>query len=282
MQTQQNYYNAPTRSTFVAYTCAALMIFFVVILCMLYQDTEKLRKKTVALGVRIGKLEKRNRKLARMEFRTPNNRAASALPPSRPATVTNPAPESTVAAVSATGQTARQSAAVQATAMKPKLSSATAEPIAKINTGDISTLRAPSYVSAPTAGETTDTTPETAPKSSAAKPVGKPSKPEASAKGKDITTTEPGNDTGPQINKGMTAQGKILATNQSQMRVILSLGSSSAIQVGNRFNVYRNDRWVGEIVVAKVFADMSMCEIKSSPLGIRVEDIAKAAAKSSR
>jgi len=69
--------------------------------------------------------------------------------------------------------------------------------------------------------------------------------------------------------------GQILATNPDQMRVMLSLGATSGIEEGKRFVVYRAKRWVGEIRVAKVYSDMSMCEIISTTQGIRVDDVAK-------
>lgn len=71
--------------------------------------------------------------------------------------------------------------------------------------------------------------------------------------------------------------GQILATSPEQMRVILSLGKSRGVKEGQRFDVYRADKWVGDIRVTKTYEEMAACEIVSTPRGLRMGDLVKVA-----
>lgn len=71
---------------------------------------------------------------------------------------------------------------------------------------------------------------------------------------------------------------KILASNEAQRRVMLSVGASSGIQPGKRFTVWRGGKYVGDIRVIRVFSNMSACEIVTpTKYGMRVGDLARAA-----
>jgi len=64
--------------------------------------------------------------------------------------------------------------------------------------------------------------------------------------------------------------GKILAVNLESNFVVIDLGSSSGVKVGDLFGVYRDTKSIGTISVIQTRASISACDIKkmSTMLGI--------------
>lgn len=75
--------------------------------------------------------------------------------------------------------------------------------------------------------------------------------------------------------------GEILTFNPDTRKVYLSLGSANGgLQPGNRFSVWRGEKYVTDIRVVKVFSVTSTCEVDGpTPIGIRAGDIARLAAR---
>ncbi len=69
---------------------------------------------------------------------------------------------------------------------------------------------------------------------------------------------------------GLTFPGKILAVNLDSNFVVIDLGSSAGVNIGNVFNVYRDAKSIGSISVIQVRTNISACDIKrmSTPLKI--------------
>jgi chromosome segregation ATPase len=64
--------------------------------------------------------------------------------------------------------------------------------------------------------------------------------------------------------------GKILAVNSDSNFVVIDLGISSGVKLGDTFNVYRDGKTIGSIAVIQVRDSISACDIKrmSTPLKI--------------
>ncbi len=289
MSDKQTVYAAPSLSTVVAYLCAVVTVFFVTLFCCLYQGYRKTKHTLTeaktdlkTMDARLKRLESGNATLAHAQpaaaaspkpaspsqpggasaDRRPDNPQSRETPPARPATRRHPQPS--------TENTRSQ---------EP-------EPTETFRPGTIATLRGPEEPDKPETPETPAAKPApTQEKTARAQADPAPRGPEVARADTDpaqpsATPTEPQSEEQPgqpAAPEPRQLRGKILATNPDQHRVILSLGSTSGIENGARFNVYRGDRWVGDIRVARVFADMSMCEVKGTPHGIHVEDIARAA-----
>ncbi|MCX5693660.1 MAG: hypothetical protein NT014_00775 [Candidatus Omnitrophica bacterium] len=79
----------------------------------------------------------------------------------------------------------------------------------------------------------------------------------------------------PSADRGSSVQiqeypGKILAVNLDSNFVVIDLGSSSGVKIGDIFNVYRDAKSIGTIGVIQTRASISACDIKriSTPLKI--------------
>ncbi|MDP2831441.1 MAG: hypothetical protein Q8O02_04265 [Candidatus Omnitrophota bacterium] len=69
--------------------------------------------------------------------------------------------------------------------------------------------------------------------------------------------------------------GKILAVNLESNFVVIDLGSSSGVKIGDVFNVYRNARFIGAIGVIQIRASISACDIKKMNIPFKTGDYVK-------
>jgi len=69
--------------------------------------------------------------------------------------------------------------------------------------------------------------------------------------------------------------GKVLAVNLESNFVVIDLGSSSGVKVGDVFNVYRDARSVGSIGVIQTRPNIAACDIKRMSTPIRIGDSVK-------
>jgi len=77
--------------------------------------------------------------------------------------------------------------------------------------------------------------------------------------------------------KGASAQaydfpGKILAVNLESSFVVIDLGSSSGVRVGDTFGVYRGDNLIGSVSVIQTRAGISACDIKKMSTSFKIGD----------
>jgi predicted nuclease with TOPRIM domain len=72
-----------------------------------------------------------------------------------------------------------------------------------------------------------------------------------------------------------TPAGKILAINRDTNFVIIDLGEDTGINIGNSFQVYRNDKPIATIEVIQLRKDVAACDIKKETTPIRIGDIVK-------
>jgi chromosome segregation ATPase len=73
----------------------------------------------------------------------------------------------------------------------------------------------------------------------------------------------------------LTFPGKILAVNLDSNFVVIDLGSSAGVSVGNVFNVYRNARSIGSISVIQTRVNISACDIKRMSTSLKIGDSIK-------
>ncbi|MDD5130127.1 MAG: hypothetical protein PHS66_03625 [Candidatus Omnitrophica bacterium] len=66
--------------------------------------------------------------------------------------------------------------------------------------------------------------------------------------------------------------GKILAVNLDSNFVVIDLGSTSGVKVGNTFNVYRDAKSIGTIAVIQTRAGISACDIKRMNTPLKIGD----------
>ncbi len=66
--------------------------------------------------------------------------------------------------------------------------------------------------------------------------------------------------------------GKILAVNADNNFVVIDLGASSGVKVGDMFNVYHAGKPVGTIAVIQTRDSISACDIKRSSAPLRIND----------
>lgn len=66
--------------------------------------------------------------------------------------------------------------------------------------------------------------------------------------------------------------GKILAINADNNFVVIDLGASSGVKVGDSFNVYRAQKVIGSIAVIQVRDNISACDIKRTNSPLRIGD----------
>ncbi|MDP2927236.1 MAG: hypothetical protein Q8N80_00305 [Candidatus Omnitrophota bacterium] len=69
--------------------------------------------------------------------------------------------------------------------------------------------------------------------------------------------------------------GKILAVNLDSNFVVIDLGSSFGVKVGDVFNVYRDARSIGSIGVIQTRANISACDIKRMSTPLKIGDSIK-------
>ncbi|MCX5699639.1 MAG: hypothetical protein NTX01_08070 [Candidatus Omnitrophica bacterium] len=72
-----------------------------------------------------------------------------------------------------------------------------------------------------------------------------------------------------------TFSGKILAVNLDSNFVVIDLGSSTGVNVGNVFNVYRDARSIGSIGVIQTRVNISACDIKRMSTPLKIGDQVK-------
>jgi chromosome segregation ATPase len=68
------------------------------------------------------------------------------------------------------------------------------------------------------------------------------------------------------------SSGKILAVNLDNNFVVIDLGSSSGVYLGNIFNVYRDAKLIGSISVIQTRANISACDIKKMSAPFKIGD----------
>lgn len=66
--------------------------------------------------------------------------------------------------------------------------------------------------------------------------------------------------------------GKILAVNADNNFVIIDLGASSGVKVGDMFNVYRAQKSIGSIAVIQTRDNISACDIKRTSAPLKIGD----------
>ena len=66
--------------------------------------------------------------------------------------------------------------------------------------------------------------------------------------------------------------GKILAINADNNFVVIDLGASSGVKIGDSFNVYRAQKVIGSIAVIQVRDSISACDIKRTSAPLRIGD----------
>ncbi len=66
--------------------------------------------------------------------------------------------------------------------------------------------------------------------------------------------------------------GKILAVNTESNFVVINLGISSGVKVGDEFNVLRSGKSIGSIVVIQARDNISACDIKKVSTALKADD----------
>ncbi|MFC1645963.1 hypothetical protein ACFL2Y_02160, partial [Candidatus Omnitrophota bacterium] len=103
---------------------------------------------------------------------------------------------------------------------------------------------------------------------------------------KDISTVVPGSRTvelspivvvGRQDTGKSALTGRILSVNKENDFVVIDLSQNSGVNVNDRFNVYRNNKFIASIVVIQMRKDISAADIVETAVGrdIKVGDIVK-------
>jgi chromosome segregation ATPase len=69
--------------------------------------------------------------------------------------------------------------------------------------------------------------------------------------------------------------GKILAVNTDSNFVVIDLGTSSGVKVGDTFDIYRAGKSIGSIVVIQVRNSISACDIKRMSTPLKIGDTIK-------
>ena len=69
--------------------------------------------------------------------------------------------------------------------------------------------------------------------------------------------------------------GKILAINLESNFVVIDLGSSVGVKVGDVFNVYRETKSIGSLSVVQTRANISACDIKKMSTALKIGDNVK-------
>ncbi len=66
--------------------------------------------------------------------------------------------------------------------------------------------------------------------------------------------------------------GKILAVNTDNNFVVIDLGASAGVKVGDQFNVYRAGKAIGSILVIQARENISACDIKKISTALKIGD----------
>jgi len=66
--------------------------------------------------------------------------------------------------------------------------------------------------------------------------------------------------------------GKILAVNADNNFVIIDLGASSGVKIGDTFNVYRAQKSIGSLAVIQIRDNISACDIKRTSAPLKIGD----------
>lgn len=74
---------------------------------------------------------------------------------------------------------------------------------------------------------------------------------------------------------GIKTTGQVVSVNQDNNFVIIDLGQSSGVNIGDRFSVYRGDAYVGDIEVIQVRTDISAADIKKQSMPLQAGDSVK-------
>ncbi len=78
------------------------------------------------------------------------------------------------------------------------------------------------------------------------------------------------------FNTGMTnpgLNGKVVSVNKDNNFVVVDIGESQNIQVGETLNVYRDSKYIARLAVIQVRKDISAADIKDQWTDIKVGDI---------
>lgn len=75
-----------------------------------------------------------------------------------------------------------------------------------------------------------------------------------------------------EVEEALAFGGKILAINADNNFVVIDLGASSGVKVGDSFNVYRAQKVIGSIAVIQVRDNISACDIKRTNSPLRIGD----------
>lgn len=73
----------------------------------------------------------------------------------------------------------------------------------------------------------------------------------------------------------LTFPGKVLAVNLESNFVVIDLGSSSGVSVGDVFNVYRDAKSIGSLSVIQARTNISACDIKRMSTPLKIGDSVK-------
>lgn len=74
---------------------------------------------------------------------------------------------------------------------------------------------------------------------------------------------------------GVKTAGQIVSVNQENNFVIVDLGQSAGVNIGDRFSVYRGDAYIGDIEVIQVRTDISAADIKKQTMPLQAGDSVK-------
>ncbi|MCX5681166.1 MAG: hypothetical protein NT079_02645 [Candidatus Omnitrophica bacterium] len=74
---------------------------------------------------------------------------------------------------------------------------------------------------------------------------------------------------------GVKVAGQVVSINQENNFVIIDLGQSAGINIGDRLSVYRGDTYVGEVEIIQVRTDISAADIKKQSMPFQAGDTVK-------
>ncbi len=75
-----------------------------------------------------------------------------------------------------------------------------------------------------------------------------------------------------QISTESLLEGKVLVVNKDYEFAVINLGSRNGINTGESFSVYRNDDYIGDILVDKVQDAMSACAFKTQEIKTKISE----------
>ena len=67
-------------------------------------------------------------------------------------------------------------------------------------------------------------------------------------------------------------EGKILSVDNEYRLAVINLGKNNKLKEGQKFAVYRGNKFIGTLKIKEIYPFMSLCEIESSSVSLRSED----------